>query len=495
MVTDEQVRLLRKKVAQGKTVTAAAAAAGMSERSAYSWKQGALPSETKEPRTWRTRPDPFAAVWQPEVVPLLVADEHGTLEATTVLAELRRLHGNGAYGEAQLRTLQRRMHEWRALHGPGKEVMFEQVHEPGREGAFDFTDATELAVTIAGQLFAHLLFQFVLSFSGWRWVALAFSETFEALLRGIQGALLEIGGVPPVWRSDNLSAATHQLPGGGRELNRRFAAVLAHYGAKSTRIEPGESHQNGVAEKAHDVLKSKLEQALVLRGSRDFSSVDAYMGFVREVVDRLNAGRPAARIAQERAALGPLPATRMPEYTKYTATVRQWSTIHFARHVYSVPSRLIGCEVDVRQHPDVVEVYYRDKLTATMPRLRGDQYHRIDYRHVIWSLVRKPGAFARYRYREELFPSLVFRRTYDALVDARGERADVEYVRILHLAASTLQSRVEEILGAMLDRGERLDFAAVKALCAPDKPSVPDVHIPPPDLGVYDRLLAGGGAP
>jgi hypothetical protein len=329
MVTDAQVRLLRQKMAEGKTVAAAAAAAGMSERSAYAWKAGALPSETKQPRSWRTRPDPFGDVWDADVVPLLRADTEGTLEATTVLGELQRRHGDG-YGPGQLRTLQRRIHEWRALHGPSKEVMFEQRHEPGREGAFDFTDCTELGITIAGQAFAHLLFQFVLSFSKWRWVALAFSETFEALVRGLQDALAAIGGVPAVWRSDNLSAATHQLMGGGRELNRRFRDVLDHYGAASTRIEPGESHQNGVAEKAHDILKSKLAQALVLRGSHDFASVDTYMAFVGDVRDRLNAGRPAELLTQERTHLRPLPATRVPDYSKYTATVRPWSTVHFA---------------------------------------------------------------------------------------------------------------------------------------------------------------------
>lgn len=491
MVTDAQVRLLRKKMAEGKTVASAAAAAGMSERTAYAWKRGALPSETKKPRGWRTRADPFVAVWKAEVVPLLEADDHGVLEAPVVLAELRRRHGE-AYGAGQLRTLQRRMHEWRALHGPGKEVMFEQQHPPGREGAFDFTDGKELAVTIAGAAFPHLLFQFILSFSKWRSVGLAFSETFEALVRGLQDALWDVGGVPSVWRSDNLSAATHQIPGGGRELNRRFADVLDHYGATSTRIEPGRSHENGVAEKSHDVLKSQIAQALVLRGSRDFASVDAYMTFVGQIGARLNAGIPAERLAEERRHLRALPARRLPDYTTYTATVRQWSTIHFARRVYSVPSRLIGCEVEVWLHPDTVDVHYRGKLTASMPRLRGDQPHRIDYRHVIWSLVRKPGAFARYRFREELFPSLVFRRAYDALAQARGERADVEYVRILHLAGSTMQAHVEETLAELLSRGERPDFLTVKALCAPEKPPVPSIHIPPPDLGEYDRLLAGG---
>ena len=306
----------------------------------------------------------------------------------------------------------------------------------------------------------------MLSFSKWRWVGLAYSETFEALVRGLQDALWALGGVPRVWRSDNLSAATHQIMGGGRELNRRFAAVLDHYGSESTRIEPGKSHQNGGAEKAHDVLKSALDQAMVIRGSRDFATVAKYEELVQTVRDRIVADKQATLLAEERQHLRPLPPSRVPAYTTYKATVRQWSTIHFAHRVYSVPSRLIGCEVEVRQHPDLIEVFYRDKPTATMPRIRGDRYHQIDYRHVIWSLVRKPGAFARYRYREELFPALVFRRAYDALVDARGERADVEYVRILHLAASTMQADVEHALEILLGAGERPDFASVKALAA-----------------------------
>ena len=186
--------------------------------------------------------------------------------------------------------------------------MFEQKHEAGREGSFDFTDASELGVTIAGEVFAHLFFQFVLSFSKWRWVGLAFSETFEALVHGLQNALWELGGVPPVWRSDNLSAATHQIPGGGRELNRRYATVLQHYGVKSTRIEPGESHQNGVAEKAHDVLKSALDQELVLRGSRDFATIDAYMALVGRVRDRIISGKASSLLAEERQHLLPAAA-------------------------------------------------------------------------------------------------------------------------------------------------------------------------------------------
>jgi transposase InsO family protein len=493
MVRDEQVRLLRTKMNEGTKQQTAAAAAGMCERSARRWQDGPLPSETKSERAWRTRKDPFGEVWEAEIVPLLNADERSVLEATTVIAELRRRHGD-IYGVSQLRTLQRRMNDWRTLHGPGKEVYFEQRPVAGREGAFDFTDTSDLGVTIMGEVFAHLLFQFVLTFSKWRWVGTAFSETFEAMLAGIQNALWALGGVPAVWRSDNLSAATHQLPQGGRELNRRYDGVLTHYGAKSTRIEPGESHQNGVVEKGHDLLKSALRQALVLRGSTDFESVPAYETFYRRVAVTIQSDKIAARFDEERAALGRLPATRLPDFTSYRATVRRWSTVHFAGHTYSVPSRLIDSEVDVHQYAEVVDVCYRGKVVERMPRIRGERAYRIDYRHVIWSLVRKPGAFARYRYREELFPSLTFRRTYDALVDARGERADVEYVRILHLAASTMQADVACALELLLARKQTPDYATVKALAAPEKPTIPVVHIPAPDASEYDTLLVGGAS-
>ena len=491
MVTDEQVRILRHKLMdQRKVQKAAAAAAGMSVRAARKWQRGPMPSETKRPRWWRTRTDPLAEVWEAEVVPLLRADTDGVLQATVVLDALEQRQP-GRFAPGQVRTLQRRMRDWRALHGPEKEVFFQQDHVPGREAAVDFTHATELGVTIAGELFVHLLFQFVLSFSGWRWVCLAFGETFEALVAGIQGALWELGGVPAVLRSDNLSAATHELPSGGRELTRRYAGVLEHYDMRSTRIRPGESHENGVVEKANHVLKSRIAQALVLRGSKDFASVDKYVAFVRDLVDQGNA-RVAARLAEERHHFSPLPSSRVPDVTEYDRKVARWSTVRVAGKTYSVPSRLIGHWVRVLVHPDTVDVVFRDQVVETIPRLRGKKEHCINYRHVIWSLVRKPGAFARYRYREELFPTLAFRRTYDALRTWRGDRSDIEYVRILHLAASTMQSSVEHALEELLERESPFDYAAVRALAAPEKPLVPEIRIPPPDLGVYNALLAGG---
>jgi hypothetical protein len=492
MVTDAQVRLLRRKMMEKKKQQTAAAAAGMSVRSARKWQRGPLPSETKKKRRWRTRVDPFASVWDREILPLLESDKDGVLQATTVLDVLEQRDA-GRFTVGQLRSLQRRIRDWRALHGPEKEVFFEQEHLPGREAAVDFTHATDLKVTIGGRVLRHLWFQFVLSFSGWRWVSLCFGETFEALVTGLQEALWQLGGVPEVCRSDNLSAATHELKEThGRSLTVRFRGVLEHYGMVSTRIRPGESHENGVVEQANRRTKSAIEQALIVRGSRDFESQDAYVAFVRDVVDRAFNSRVNDKLALDRAALRPLPPARIPSYTTYHPVVRRWSTIRINGRTYSVPSRLIGHAVEARQHPDVIEVFYKGQLVETMPRLHGPIDHRIDYRHVIWSLVRKPGAFARYKYREELFPSVTFRRAYDALRAGFGDRADVEYVRILHLAASTMESLVESALTSILATPRAFDYAAVRAIASPEKPKVPDVKIGVPDLSVYDALLAGG---
>jgi len=494
MVTDEQVRLLRRKLMEGKTVVAAAAASGMSEKTAHKWKSGAMPSARPE-RHWKTRKDPFESVWETDVLPLLQKDTAGRLEATELLRVLRDAHP-GEFHEGQLRTLQRRLNLYRAHSGPEKEVFFEQVHPPGREGAFDFTSCSELGVTIEGQPFPHLLFHFILTFSRWQSVSLAFSETFEALLSGLQAALFALGGVPAVLRSDNLSAATHRLTGGGRELNQRYRQLLEHFGASSTRIEPGEAHQNGAIEQSHDTLKRRLEQRLILRGSRDFASQEAYFeGFVRPVARELNTERGVPeRLAEEFPQLRPLPAQRLPEYTLFEpVTVRKWSTIHFAKTTYSVPSRLIGRKISVRQFAGHIEVWYQGALCESFPRARGESRCRIDYRHIVWSLAKKPGAMAHYRYREELFPTLRFRQTYDALCHWHGHRADAEYSRILLLAASTGESAVDARLALLLSSGERFGSDQLKLASMEVAVVVPDLPPYIPDVAEYDALLCARG--
>ena len=478
----------------GKTQGAAAAASGMSVRTAREWETGPAPSASAQPRDWRTRPDPFATVWSSDVEPLLRRDVKGILEAKWVV-ELLRTRYPDQFHPGQARTLQRRFRDWRARHGVEPEVFFEQVAVPGREAAFDFTHGTDLEVTIAGEPFPHLLFEFVLSYSHWTWVAVAFGETFEALVAGVQGALWALGGVPTVLRSDNLSAATHELKdSGGRALTTRFRAVLEHYGLRSTRITPGRAHENGVAEQAHRRLKALVAQALIVRGHAAFDDVAAYESFVHEVVAEWR-NRPAAtRIAEERRALRALPATAIPSYTTYYPVVRRWSTIRVAQRTYSVPAQLMGHTVEARVHANLVEIRYRDHVVQTMPRLRKGDEHRIDYRHVIGWLVRKPGAFARYRYREDLYPSVLFRRGYDALVRTHGERADIEYLRILQLAATAGEARVATVLATVVDQIGGFDYVTVQAQVAPPVLTVPVIHIPAPDLTVYDALRAGAAA-
>ena len=355
MITDQQVVLLRQKLMEGKTQQAAAASSATSERSVRRWQRGALPSDRRRNRRgWRTRPDPFADVWERDVEPLLRSDPEGELSATTILEWLDERHP-GRFSSSQLRTLQRRIRDHRALHGPDREVYFQQDHPPGREAQVDFTHCSGLGVTIGGEPFRHLLFHLALSHSGWSYAEVCFGETFAALVKGLQGALWELGGVPRVVRTDNLSAATHDLRDSrGRAVNASYEAVLAHYGVEATRTNPRSSHENGVVEQRHRRLKNALDQALILRGSRDFESEQEYRTFVRRIVDRRNR-LVQSKVKRERRHLRPLPPAPVPEYVNYRVRVRRWSTIRVANRTYSVPSRLIGMVVDVRLYADHIE--------------------------------------------------------------------------------------------------------------------------------------------
>ena len=443
-----------------KTQQTSAAVAGMSVRSARKWQYGPLPLETGQERWWRTRTDPFDGVWEEEIEPLLQGEAAGRLRATTIIEWLEEKFP-GRFSASQLRTLQRRLQDWRALNGPDQEVYFPQEHPPARESQTDFTHCNSLGVTIGGRPYRHLLFQLVLSqlvlsHSGWRYAEVVAGETFLALKQGLQKALWALGGAPQVIRSDNTSALTHEMKRSrGRALNDASGELLDHYGLRSTLISSGESHENGVAEQAHYRLKEALDQALMLRGSRDFDSVDTYTRFVGKVVGRRNR-LVWGKLEQERPHLQPLPPAPVPEYVNYRARVRKWSTIQAAGRTYTVPSRLIGKEVQIRLYAEHLEVYYKDHLVERMERIRGEREARVDYRHIIGSLVRKPGAFACYRFREQMFPSMAFRLSYDALKRWRGERADVEYVRILHLSATTMESAVDSALALLLEAGEPL---------------------------------------
>jgi hypothetical protein len=452
---------------------------------------GKLPSELKQPRWWRTRPDTFAEDW-PAVATMLA--EMPGLEAQTVL-DLLEVKQPGRYNETHLRTLQRRIHRWRAEHGPDREIWFTQAHRPGEAAQTDFTSTAELGVTLAGQVFLHLLCVTVLPYSNWQWATACLSESLAALRRGVQAALFQLGRVPRFHQTDHSTAATHQIARDAEErtFNADYAAVMRHFGMEPRTIAVGAKEQNGDVEASNGALKRRLEQALLVRGSRDFTDQDEYERFVAVVVRKANAAR-GPRVAEEIEAMRPLVVARLPEYMEIVVPVSSASTIRVKSCAYSVPSRLIGERVRVRLFEHRVEVYYANKLELGCEKLpyRGV---RIDYRHVIWSLVRKPGAFARYVYRDELFPTVTFRRAYDVIQASQpGIKGDVEYLRILHLAASTFEADVEDSLTALLAAGVALTAASTKAGCAraaaDAAPPVPALEAPPVDLAIYDALLA-----
>jgi hypothetical protein len=454
---------------------------------------GKLPSEQSRPRDWRTREDPFVEDW-PAIEKRLA--ESPELEAKTLFELLVEEHPD-RYEPGQLRTLQRRVRRWRAEHGPDKEVVLAQKHRPGEAAQTDFTHATELGVTIAGQVFAHLLCMFVLPFSNWLWATVCLSESIAALRRGVQRALFQLGRVPEYHQTDNSTGATHRIPdgksggeGGRRPFNEGYLAVMRHFGMKPRTTTVGAPEQNGDVEASNGVFKRRLNQALVVRGSREFESIEAWQSFVDQVARKANLAR-GPRVREELEAMRKLDVTKLPEFTEEEVKVSEWSTIRVKHCAYSVPSRLVGHFVKVRVYEDRIEVEFADKLELACERLMGRNRHRIDYRHVIWSLVQKPGAFARYVYREEMFPSLVFRRAYDAIqTPHHGTKGDLEYLRILHLAASTLEADVEVALELLLTEKAKITADSVKILVSgAARVDVPALARPTVDLESYDALL------
>lgn len=488
MVTDQQVRRMRKYHRSTGKLAVAAAQAGMSETTALKYlRSGVLPSESKlGGRRWRTRSDPFEGVWD-EVRGLLAVNLG--LQAVTIFGHLQCRYP-GRFQDGQLRTLQRRIKVWRATDGPAREVFFAQKHEPGELCESDFTDMSKLGVTIAGRRFDHLLYHFVLPYSNWETGTICFSESFESLSEGLQNALWELEGVPLAHRTDRLSTAVQKV-GSREEFTCRYRALVGHYRLEGRAIQAGEPQENGDVEQSHYRLKQAVEQALMLRGSRDFEDRASHAAFVRGVMKQRNAGR-RQRFEEELSVLRPLPAGRLETRRRLRVRVGQGSTIRVAKNVYSVHSRLIGEQVEVRLGAEDLEVWYGQRKVDQMPRLRGESRHRINYRHVIDWLVRKPGAFEHYRYRDGLFPTSIFRVTCDMLKETAGERASREYVSILYLAAQEGEARVEAVLCGLLADDRPISSEAVKELVAVERavPEVTDVVIDAVDLAGYDELLS-----
>jgi hypothetical protein len=276
------------------------------------------------------------------------------------------------------------------------------------------------------------------------------------------------------------------------EFTQRYQGLLEHYHLEAEKTNPDSGNENGDVEQRHHRFKRAVDQALMLRGSRDFADVEAYRQFLKALTDHLNLGR-RSRFAEELKVLRGLPANRLEAVKRLEARVDRGSLIHVDRNAYSVNSRLIGQKVEVRLYVQHVEVWYGQKKVEELPRLRGRNQHRVNYRHVIDWLVRKPGAFADYRYQADLFPSSLFRVAYDRLRSQYAGGADKQYLKILELAARESESLVEGAIHHLCDLDQSMSFEAVEALVllGQELSAPTTVRVEEVDLSAYDQLLSG----
>ncbi len=489
MITDFQVKKLKKFLSQGKTLEVSASRSGMDEKTARKYRKlDQLPSEIRagRHRHWRTRNDPFKEVLE-EVKPFFELNDG--LEAKTLFEYLQRKYP-GRFSDGQLRTFQRRVKYWRAVEGSGREVYFPQKHHPGKLSQSDFTHMTDLGVTITGIPFEHLVYHFVLTWSNWESCKICISESFESLSEGLQHSLWQLGGVPHEHQTDRLSAAVNK-PANPEEFTRRYQGLLDHYKLIGRRTNPASPNENGDIEQRHYRFKKAVDQALMLRGSRDFNSQREYENFLDDLLTQLNKGRQA-RFAEERKLLKPLPGKKLEACSRFDVRVGPGSTIRIKHNVYSVHSRLIKERVTVRLYADHLQVWYGQKCVETIPRLHGSRKHCIQYRHIIDWLIRKPGAFENYRYRSDLFPTSRFRMAYDELSGRHAPvKAAREYLRILELAARANEAGVDNSLRYLIEHGRQISADVVETtFCSGKEPEqVTDVAIQKVCLDGYDQLL------
>lgn len=494
--TDQQVRVyMNDRVHRSQRI--AAARAGFSERTARRIDADPrLPSQRK-PERGRTVADPLEAVWEPVLLAILQRDP--AVQAVTLLRHLQMTDPDRFPDDRVRRTLERRVRDWRALHGPERDVIFRQTPEPGRMALSDFTDAGALGVTIAGVALPHRLYHFVLAYSGWEHAAVVLGgESFTALAENLQNALWALGGVPHEHRTDSLSAAYRNLDAeAARDVTQRYDAFCTHYAMRASRNNPGEAHENGAVEAHNNHLKVALDQALILRGSRDFSDLAAWRRFVDELVGRRNRRREAA-VRIEMAALRPLPARRTTDFTEIVARVTRTGGFLVHSIFYSAPSRLIGKRLRVHVYDERIEAFLGATPVVSHPRRRGRddgvRVHCVNYHHVIHALRRKPQALAGSVYREGLFPRPEYAAAWAALAEALSRKeACQRMVGLLCLAHDEgCEGELAELIARDLAAGCLSDARKLKQNLVPMRRELPeDIPVNLTGLARFDDLLEG----
>ncbi len=490
-ITQQQESLYMSTRQLGKSQETAAAKAAVSVRSGRRIEQGERPSVPGE-RHWRTREDPLEAVWEKELLPLL--EKEAQLTGLTLWEYLEDEH-SGKFPFSVLRTLQRRVKHWKATEGPDKVVIFRQSVPAGHQGLSDFSHP-DTEVTIKGEVFSHLLYQFRFAYSGWRYVQITLGgESYSALADGLQSALALAGGCPVEHRTDSLSAAFINSVE-EQKLTQSYDALCAHYNLRATRNNCGVSHENGAIECANGSFKHRLDQALKLRGNADFTSTQDYQVFLNKVAARLNK-RCQDRFKEEQLALQALPGIRFMDYSELSLKVTRSSTLEVKRVLYSVPSRMIGEQVRVHVYHDRLAFFVGQTLTSTLariyPKAGQDRARCIDYRHIIHSLSAKPQAFRFLQFREELLPTDSYRQLWLNCDQQFQSRDACKWmVGVLRIAADhDCEERLGHELTGLVDSKKPLPTLKALQERYLGTISVPVIPERQQDLASYDGLLAG----
>lgn len=491
MISDAHYRKLMKAYRETKNITESACKAGMDRKTARKCIHEGPPQARKQPRTWRTREDPFEKV-SGEIERLL--EECPEIKVVRLFGELQRRHP-GRFADGLLRTLQRWVKDWRERHGKTPELFFPQDHVPGERIQLDWFEAKSLGITVQGEPYDHLLCHLVLPCSNWEWAVPARSESFLSLKSGLQAALWQLGKVPQICQTDNSSTATHQLRRGKKErgFNEAYLALLDNYRMRPATTNVRAPHENGDVESAHGHLRSYLKDSLDLRGSRDFDSHEHYLAFLARNCSERNANRREG-LALELAAMRALPTHALPEYALEECRVSKDGVVRLAKIGYSVPARWAGKTLRAHLYEDRIELFHGRIVVEVAERRYGDRGTYVNWRHLLEAMQRKPGAFRRYRYREHFFPSILWRKAYDVLQGAHSEgRAEREYLGLLALAKEEArQAQVEDVIASLLAGGKLSLDAARQALGATEaSPEVVEaVAVLQADLAPYDVMVS-----
>lgn len=444
-------------------VTLASHKAGFSKSSGYLLEKAGSDPQPEPPPRERRVPDALFGYWETVGVPLLEANPG--LRAVSVLKEMQRLYPE--ITDKKLRTVQRRAREWRDDRKSRRSACFPREHPPGREAQVDFTRMA--GITVAGRAHCHILFQYRLVASGWVHLEVVEGgESFRALATGIDNAIWQSGGVPEAVCTDNLSAAYRNRQRGAGDETFLFADLCSHYGMAPRRTNPASPNENGAVESSNRHRCDEIEDALALRGSRDFASAEEYRQFIGLVAEAHNLRR-SARFEAEQPRLGDLPSRRYMDFEDRRVTVDPFGGFRLKGVRYILPAEARRGKLTARIRFDRIEVFRGGKRLLALPRGRseadGGSGWVVDFRHVLDDLAVKPRALLDLAYLNDLFPDPAFLETFQR---ARQCMPDLEACRLaialLELArARDCDRKLARLLRESLDRGELPNLDALTA--------------------------------